>query len=348
MENKDKRECGSNFSAADAGAPLPVELMAAILRDYFGEGEIKNIVRPVQGGLTNYNFRVSRPGGDYFLKIFRRAKVERVVSLIALLELLNRQNFSTPPLVKTAGGSSLWSSAGEPAQGATLAMMTKFIDGYEAPRTIDMVNRVGVLAASLHGIEAGKLLAEQRLQRGYSLHLGQLLQRIEAAQRERSARFPADLEMLLGEAEKLGAIPFHELPLSLIHGDIFSDNVLVSRHDDIYLIDFEGGCLDNPLFDLGRAVIGCSIFRGRIDPKLAGSLVQGYSLFRSLEAVEREYLFEYIVYAGLISSLWRYLEFELLRPGEKRGAIYRELADPTLAFLLGGKKRANAFLLDGI
>ncbi len=339
------------------------ETVRKIISDYFFDaaplnGEIINHNEKMKtgfmkepGGLTNYNYRVTRPGGQYFLKIFRRASPERLRSLVQLLLLLNRHNFPTPPLIPDLHGRFLWSSD-EKDETATFAIMTRYIQGIEAPRTIDSVNRIGVVMAALHNIDPGDFTKEVEapLMERYPLHLNVLLEKIRNVfAGAAKANYPDDLQLLLDQTlDTVHSIPFETLPSTLIHGDVFPDNVLQSEHDDIYLIDFEGGCIDNALFDLARSVIGCCVYRGRIDPHLSGSLVQGYQLFRPLSNDEKDFLFEYIVYTGLVSALWRYYEFYLLRPDEKKTEIYRELLDPTLAFFLNGKNKALSYLLAGL
>jgi Ser/Thr protein kinase RdoA (MazF antagonist) len=135
-------------------------------------------------------------------------------------------------------------------------------------------------------------------------------------------------------------LPFDQFPQSLIHGDLFLDNVIVSEMNDLWFIDFEGGCIDNSLFDLARAMIGCAIVEDRLDLELCNVLLMGYSMTRNLTDLENEYLYEYIIYAGVVSTLWRYTEFNLDRQGENKNHIYRELLIPVKKLILQGKKSA--------
>ena len=47
------------------------------------------------------------------------------------------------------------------------------------------------------------------------------------------------------------------LPMGLLHGDLFLDNTLFDGDKMLAILDFEEGCYDTLLLDVGMTIIGC-------------------------------------------------------------------------------------------
>jgi homoserine kinase type II len=108
-------------------------------------------------------------------------------------------------------------------------------------------------------------------------------------------------------------IPQH-LPMALIHGDVFFDNVIVQDDQLMAIIDFEVACHYYRNFDLGMVIVGTCRDRKGISFEKAGQFLRGYQNDMTLESVERESLKAFAVYAAVATSFWQFRQYHLRRP----------------------------------
>lgn len=286
----------------------------------------------IKRGLTNHNYRLDVQGGrSFFLKIFYYNEPERIHSVVRIVDALNELGFDTPAVKAMVDGAFLW--CGQDHQ----AFVTEYIEGEEPTQNHENLFRMGMSLAKLHGFSHE---LKKYAVRGYSVSLGG--ERMIAESRP----LPSDLSELLERGLPLVEnIPYSKLPVVVIHGDPFLDNAII-QDNKFYLVDFEGGCVDNALFDISRGILGSALKEGCIDLSLGRAFLDGYQELRPMVALERDYLYEYIIYAGLLSVLWRYNEFNIRRPSSSRAEIYQELLAPSVHFLEQNKEDVCSALLD--
>jgi homoserine kinase type II len=104
------------------------------------------------------------------------------------------------------------------------------------------------------------------------------------------------------------------LPMTLIHGDVFYDNLIVQGERLMAIIDFEEACHYYRSFDLGMVIVGTCRDRQGISFQKARQFLRGYQNDTTLESVERESLQAFAVYAAVATSFWRFRQYHLLRP----------------------------------
>ncbi len=108
-------------------------------------------------------------------------------------------------------------------------------------------------------------------------------------------------------------IPQH-LPMALIHGDVFFDNMIVQGDQLMAIIDFEEACHYYRSFDLGMVIVGTCRDRQGISFEKAGQFIRGYQKETTLQSIERESLRVFAEYAAVATSFWRFRQYHLLRP----------------------------------
>lgn len=295
-----------------------------ILSAYF-EHPHAVICTEFNSGLTNFNFQVKdEPGKMFFLKIFRNANLLRIKSVATLINHLQHYRFPTPEIIPCLSGDYCWNDGKEGA------IITRFIKGKYPENTEENLYRIGNILGALHQIPASAGLLQ-----GYSLNYPELLKQVynfDGVIEEEFSNFLVSINPVIGN------IPLSGFPQSIIHGDIFLDNLLQTSLGDIYFIDFEGGCVDKSIFDIARSVIGCAMINQKFDLKLTKAILSGYTAVRDFEPIEQEYLYEFIIYAGAISVMWRYTEFNIRRPFENKKNLYKKLLIPTLNLIETGKR----------
>jgi homoserine kinase type II len=104
------------------------------------------------------------------------------------------------------------------------------------------------------------------------------------------------------------------LPMTLIHGDVFFDNLIVSGDQLMAIIDFEEACHYYRSFDLGMVIVGACRDRRGISFQKAGRFIHGYQNAVTVQSAERECLKAFVVYAAVATSFWRFRQYHLCRP----------------------------------
>ncbi len=108
-------------------------------------------------------------------------------------------------------------------------------------------------------------------------------------------------------------IPQH-LPMALIHGDVFYDNMIVQGDQLMAIIDFEEACYYYRGFDLGMVIVGACRDRQDISFEKARQFIRGYQKETTLQSIERDSLKAFAVYAAVATSFWRFRQYHLQRP----------------------------------
>jgi len=107
--------------------------------------------------------------------------------------------------------------------------------------------------------------------------------------------------------EKLPA----QLPVGLVHGDIFFDNVLFEDGNFKAILDFEDVSRIYKIYDLGMTVVGMCAEGTKIDIKKVRALVDGYQEIRLLEEIEKDSLQLCIEWAAILTSTWRFWKYNI-------------------------------------
>ncbi|MBH3321840.1 phosphotransferase [Serratia ureilytica] len=115
------------------------------------------------------------------------------------------------------------------------------------------------------------------------------------------------------------------LPTSVIHSDLFYDNMLFEGEQFVGMIDFELTCIYHSVFDIAMAIVGTCGINGRLSPEKAKHIIAGYNSIRMLEAREIKVLKTYTEYAAILTSLWRYWRYRIYQPGGDKSDKYREM-----------------------
>ena len=122
-----------------------------------------------------------------------------------------------------------------------------------------------------------------------------------------------------------------ELPLALIHSDVFFNNVIISADEtQATIMDFEETCRYYRVLDIGMSIVGLCCPGEKLDIEKAKSLLQGYQNKIQLKTEELRALQAFTVYAAAAISFWRHRQYRFKRPDKDMHNHYvsmRELAD---------------------
>jgi homoserine kinase type II len=230
-------------------------------------------------GVENSNFLVHTSQGNFILTLYeKRVAVRDLPFFIGLMEHLASRGITCPQPVKNKGGGMLGTIAGRPA-----AIIT-FLDGLWIRRpTAIHCAALGQALARLHlaGLDFGQTRANALSVNGWRALYDVSARRANEVQRDLQSFLAAELAHL----ERLWP---RDLPIGIIHADLFPDNVFFLGDKLSGLIDFYFACTDALAYDVAiclnawcfEADHSYNVTKGR-------SLLAAYSAARALSAEER-------------------------------------------------------------
>ncbi len=194
----------------------------------------------MDGGRENTSFCIETNSGKYVLTLCDQKSLECVTNLANLLVYLTDQGIRTPQIVVPPKERIVLMHDEKPV------MMKRYVDGdVRSNLPGDLLVQLGEELARLHVIPAPSYVPQ-------AFPYGR-------------CHFPEVTNSKLGHvyvdwlSEKINylqeRIPQH-LPMALIHGDVFFDNMIVQGDQLMAIIDFEEACYYYRSFDLGMVIVG--------------------------------------------------------------------------------------------
>jgi homoserine kinase type II len=229
-------------------------------------------------GVENSNFLVTTERGNFILTLYEKRVTPRDLPFfIALMEHLARNGVACPTPVPGRDGIALRELCGRPA-----AIVT-FLAGM-CPRRILPFHcaALGRALAELH--RAG---ASFRMTRANDLAIAGWRRLFEACRTRAAEAQPGLAEELAAELVLLETVWPRDLPMGIIHADLFPDNVFFRDHELSGLIDFYFACTDFLAYDLAICLNAwCFEADGSFNVTKARLLLDGYRRERPLAPPE--------------------------------------------------------------
>lgn len=279
-------------------------------------------VRGIPAGSVNSNFALELAGGGRaFLRVYEEQGLDGAARELALLDHLSRHGVDTPrPLARLDRAGFFATHAGKPVA------VFPWVDGEttcQARVTTGRARALGAAVARVHvagagfdGLHAGRFGVTQ---------LGDRLRNLP--DQARNAELGEAVHALEARIEDTWRAELaSELPVGVVHGDLFRDNVLWHPRDDgapgdalAALLDFESASRQPLVLDLAvTALAWC--FGDRLEVPLLEALGSGYASVRPLEPDEVEALPAVLRFGALRFAITRITDFEL-----RRGAgVYKD------------------------
>jgi homoserine kinase type II len=218
---------------------IGAEDMAEIVRG-FGVGELLS-AKGIAEGVENSNYMVDTTGGRFILTVYeKRVKTDDLPFFLSLLDHLAQKGCPVPRTMHDANGASLkiWN-------GKSLALI-EFLPGLSVSRpTPDEAWAVGCALGQLHGAAL-----DFTGQRANSLGPEDWYALAEKCGAALDSIAPGLQARIVEECTFLKAHWPHDLPRSIIHADLFPDNVLMTGNSVTGLIDFYFACHDIRAWDV--------------------------------------------------------------------------------------------------
>jgi homoserine kinase type II len=254
------------------------EEMARLL-DLYGVGPLLS-AKGIAEGVENSNYLIDAAGGRFILTLYeKRVDIADLPFFIGLIDHLAEGGCPVPRILPDLSGRHVQEVAGRPA------CLIQFLSGVSVFQpTVAQAEATGAALARLHDAVTGFAGGPDNVLSLAGWH--GLAARIGA----RADDVRPGLASVI--AEELAFLDAHwprNLPVSVIHADLFPDNVLMTGDAVGGIIDFYFSCRDITAYDLA-VTHGAWCFSAdgaAYRPELAAALAAGYQAVRPLSQDER-------------------------------------------------------------
>jgi len=267
---------------------LGAETMAAIIAE-FGVGPLVS-AKGIAEGVSNSNWLIETEGprsdgasgpARFILTMYeKRLDLEDLPFFLGLLDHLAARGCPVPRTIHDSDGNAF-----RLHEGKALALI-EFLPGVSvSDPTPAQAEAVGAALAQIHLAAADFPMA-----RANGLGLADWVELAEACGADGLHEIDPRLDRLI--ADELVHLAHHwprDLPQSVIHADLFPDNVLILGDRVSGLIDFYFACTDITAYDVAvtHAAWCFNSDGSRFDPALSAALLAGYESVRPLSEQER-------------------------------------------------------------
>lgn len=254
--------------------PVSADEARAFLKHYT-LGDLESLEGIAQG-VENTNYFLDTTTGEYVLTLFEHIAREDLPFYVGLMDHLAHHGVICPAPMRMDDGRMLGELNGKPA-----VIVTKLPGNPHTKPTVDDCREVGRILGQIHvaGVDYDASLENWRgreWRETFAQRIAPHLSREENALIDSENRYQAMYDD-------------HVMPVGVIHGDLFHDNVLWDDEGNGGVIDFYFACDDVLLYDLAIAVNDwCVNADATLDHERAHTFLRGYHERRPLEALERE------------------------------------------------------------
>jgi len=254
------------------------------LEAFIAEYDIGAVVscKGIAEGVENSNYLLSTTGGTYILTLYeKRVARTDLPYFLGLMDHLAARGIACPTPIHGRDGAALRAIAGRPAA------VVSFLKGLWVRRpTVAHCSALGEALATLH--LAGR---DFRLARANDLGMAgwrKLHDGVAARAHEVEAGLAGEVA---AELETLASTWPRDLPIGVIHADLFPDNVFFLDDRLSGLIDFYFACNDFLAYDLAVCLNAwCFEPTGEFNATKARALIAAYRKSRPLDPAELDAL----------------------------------------------------------
>lgn len=250
------------------------------LAAFIAEFEIGPVVscKGIAEGVENSNYLVHTQDERYILTLYeKRVAPADLPFFLGLMEHLATRGFPCPVPIRARDGDALRTLCGRPAA------LISFLEGLWPRRILPWhCGEVGSALAMMH--RAGTDFA---MRRPNNLSVGGWRPLFEACRTDADSVVPGLAAEVEAELDRLEAEWPKDLPLGVIHADLFPDNVFFLGERLSGAIDFYFACTDFTAYDLAVCLNAwCFEADGALNATKARLLLSGYRRVRPLEPAE--------------------------------------------------------------
>ncbi len=260
---------------------VPAEAIGDLLADY-GLGALRS-AKGIAEGVENSNYLVDATSGRYILTLYeKRVDAADLPFFMALLDHLADRGLPVPRALRDRAGGQIRDLCGRPA------CLIEFREGVSLSHpTPAQARAAGAALGAMHAA-----LADFAATRPNTLGVADWRPLFDRCGDDLGAIDPALSGDLAAALDMVTAAWPHDGDRSVIHADLFPDNVLMLGDRVTGLIDFYFACTDLRLYDLAVTHSAWSFDAdgARHDRAVGAALLDGYAGAFGLSADDRAQL----------------------------------------------------------
>ena len=262
----------------------------SIILSKYDLGEILD-VQEIAEGVENTNYLIITHLDKYVLTLFeKRVSKKDIPFYISYMEHLRRAGLPVPEVIENLSSGRTFT------HNAKTGIIISFLEGKALTQniTIEHANAFGQFVAKMHNLSASMHSKKDNdYDKSGCIKLFQDLVIRRGISGEDKALIEGIFENELGEFD-------HDLPKSIIHGDLFEDNVFFKGKEITGLIDFYFSCYDFMIYDLAIAINAwCFDNDCHFNKERALAMINGYNKVRTLTASERKSFRDFCLLAAV-------------------------------------------------
>lgn len=238
---------------------------------------VPSAVVPIAAGSVNSNFFLHAGDHRWFLRIYEEQGPEGVAYEWALLDHLGSRGLPVPRRVPGPGPGEIC-VAGKPI---ALFEVVGGAMSCQAAVTPTRAAAVGRILARCH-----LTTADFGTRREGRFTLADVRRRLSEAARAGRSELRGPIARITAALDEVEGSWAPDLPLGVVHGDLFRDNVHWEGDEIVAVIDWESASDGALVYDLAVTVLAWCFGDG-MDWHLARALVGGYAEVRPLAPAER-------------------------------------------------------------
>jgi homoserine kinase type II len=258
-------------------------LSAADVREILDEFGVAGYVghRPIAVGTINTNVRVETTKGLLFLRVNEGKSAEEVEREAHIVTYAYLHGVSTPVPLRTADGDTPYLTW----RGEHVSLFP-WVEGRTLARAEVTPAHAAAVGAGLAGLHLAMDGFPQRpIGRYEPPEIASRLARIASLERSELA---AAVAVLQPELTALGPERTRDVPMGIIHGDLFIDNVMYDEGGALTaLIDFEQASWGRLAYDLAVTTLAFGYGRDDFRPEIVRALIATYVAARPVTDAER-------------------------------------------------------------
>ena len=258
----------------------------------------------VASGMTNSTYLLTTSTGRYILTALDGHSETSAHELVDLMAQVRNYHRDVPAVLYTASGDPLVTKDGH------CFMLKRYVDGHHPdPRSPEDCVAVG--AALAHAHEVCEPLKVSNRRRSLPGNYVEFLEPCNDV---------SFTDWLHSAHQKYAQLPT-DLPVGLIHGDLFPDNILLGPGESIHILDWETAGVETLVLDLALCAAGFML----AGAPNAHDIIAGYESRRPLKAAEREAYSVCFEYACAILAYHRYVRHHIIWPDPDTSHLYKDL-----------------------
>ena len=285
-------------------------------------GEIYNLgevvaLQPLSLGISNSNYKLNTKNSSYLLKVSNDKSIQQTREEMSLLKYLSelKYPYALVPL-NTNQGDFVYQLDEK------FGVVFPFLNGIPPGPSDVTCEEIGEGLAKLHSLKhVPKKLTGIRNHENVGFGAPEVYEFTQSISR------PNDFKELFHIMFPHQLTWFQEFKWErgIIHGDLYYDNVLFKSEKLQIFLDWEQGGVGEYLLDLGIAISGTCLEKGRLNTSLIKCFIKGYQNERSLPAEEKAHLVDAIGLGLFSIALWRIKRFKEKNLNPLMAESYREL-----------------------